>query len=288
MDKYSDFRIVDSRDEGVKYLTQDGLKIYVMKIIPTEQYHNKEIEILKKLNELVDFVPRVIDEFEITCDELVTWGVLIPYFGSNRCKIMIYEYIDGQDLYDFTEDNILTTREINDIAFQMMKIVYKIHTLGIFHRDIKLENFVISPEGKVYLIDFGVSHQIQDEYIKTTMVPGSLAYVSREYVKMYKEMMVGKRYSINKINAILKSNDIYGLSVTIYTLYNEDFPYDDDVRFGDYDLFVKTLSNKKYKPELRPSRVVSNPIIMDVINLIHDSDYKTRVLLWNALSVYLK
>jgi len=309
MDSYAKYEIRDSRDDGVKYICDDGMKIYVMKIIPTGQYHNKEIEILKKLKNEVDFIPHIVDDFLISLQELNKYGIClfsskldtleIENEACNKeettnndndilCKILIYEYIDGYDLYDYTEKNKLTYKEMNDIAFQLIKIVYKIHALGIFHRDIKLENFVINPEGKVFIIDFGVSHLIQDDYIMTTMIPGSMIYVSREYVKMYKGIIVGHKYSKNKINAVLKSNDIFCLSITLYTLYNDDFPYTDDLRFGDYDMLIKTLSSSKYKETLYIGNPVSNPILLDVVNISREPDYKARILLWNSLSIYLK
>lgn len=294
MDSYSKYDICDSRDDGVKYICEYGKKLYVMKIIPNEQDHNKEIEILKKLKTEVDFVPNIVDDFTISLSELTTRGIsLVPKEKAilnekMLCNILIYEYIDGYDLYDYIDNNKLDYKEMNDIAFQMIKILYKIHSLGIFHRDIKLENFVINQYGKIFLIDFGVSHMIQDTYIMTTMIPGSMIYVSREYVRMYKKMREDCKYSKNKINRILKSNDIFCLSITLYTLYNDDLPYVDDVRFGDYDMFIKTLSSSKYTEKLYISNPISNPLLLDIVNICREPDYKSRVLLWDSLSVYFK
>lgn len=283
MDKYLEYNIVESRDEAVKYLCKDNKRIYVLKIIVSDNYHNKEIEILKKLKDIVDFVPKIVDDFLADAGEYPNLGD-----SSVSRKIMIYEYLEGLDLYDYTDNKILSTQSLNKIAFQILNIVHTLHKLGIFHRDIKLENFVIGSECKVYIIDFGVSRLIQDEYVMTNLIPGSMIYVSREYARLYKGMVVGKKYTKNKINAVLLSNDIYCTAVTLYTLFNDDFPYKDEIRYGDYDKLILTLCKSRYKQKIYKTRKISNPILDDVVDLCNDYSYKARILIWNSLSVYLK
>jgi serine/threonine protein kinase len=267
MDKYSQYQISDNnRDQNISYLLEGDKIKYVKKIVPFIDLYNNEIDILTKLKGY-HFAPQIVDHFIINDD-----------------YIIIYEYINGLDLFDYTEKHTPTTH----IAYQLITIVHILHKIGIFHRDIKLENFIIDNDNKVYIIDFGLScYRFGDlsEHIIYDMIPGSMAYVSREYVRLYRKLRAGLKCEKNKINAVILSNDLYSLSVTIYMLFNVDFPYIDDIRFGDYDFMLKMLTLPKYKERFFVSKKVNDPVIMSVINLHKELDYKSRILIWNSLTI---
>lgn len=272
MDKYAHYQIEHNpQDASVSYLKENDKIIYVKKVVTLENIFLNEVRILGLFKaHRIDRVPK-----------------LVEYFTEGH--IIIYEYIPGIDLYRYTEDENITIQDRMCIGFQLIEILYNLHRLGVFHRDIKLENFVVSDDCKLYLIDFGLACLISDDYEFTEMVPGSTAYVSKEYVRLYLGMKAGISYYKNKINTVLRSNDIFALSITMYALFNIDFPYIDEVRFNsNYDELIKTLSNKKYKETFYVTEGPANSIIVDVINLCREPDYRKRILLWNALTINLK
>ena len=69
------------------------------------------------------------------------------YYFNNSFEAISFEFIEGQSL----TEKILACNP--NIANQMLKIVLKIHENKIFHRDIKLNNFIVAGDD-LYIVDF--------------------------------------------------------------------------------------------------------------------------------------
>ncbi|OMJ94564.1 hypothetical protein SteCoe_2209 [Stentor coeruleus] len=92
-------------------------------------------------------------------------------------KTMILEYCSKGDL-----SNHLRLTQIEDIIFifkEMCEIIEYVHSKGYCHLDIKLDNFVISDNNKIKLIDFG--HAQKSKY-KIKHQLGTIIYNSPERV----------------------------------------------------------------------------------------------------------
>lgn len=79
------------------------------------------------------------------------------YYFKNSFEAISFEFIEGHSL---TEE-ILGSNP--NIAHQMLGIVQKIHENKIFHRDIKLNNFIIKGDD-LYVIDFTFSASIHHPF----------------------------------------------------------------------------------------------------------------------------
>jgi len=122
----------------------------------------REIQVGCRLNHIG--IPQLIECYE---DE---------FFGY-----FVFEYVQGGDLLGFlqTQDFIpLDELEIRHIFSQLVLIVQYIHQQGIYHRDIKLENVLIQPNGSVKLIDFGLSIQSLGKTCFCKDSVGSVEYCS--------------------------------------------------------------------------------------------------------------
>jgi serine/threonine protein kinase len=67
------------------------------------------------------------------------------------------ELIDGRTLRDLQQDGVLPTRRLLDIAFQISDGLAKAHGAGIVHRDLKPENIMVTKDGAVKILDFGLA-----------------------------------------------------------------------------------------------------------------------------------
>jgi len=82
----------------------------------------------------------------------------------------VMEYVEGWTLRDYLErKGKLRDEQIQYILQQMLDALEYVHVQGLVHRDIKPSNFMLTPQGKVMLMDFGIAKQLN---------PGSPEYTS--------------------------------------------------------------------------------------------------------------
>jgi len=118
---------VSSDDTEVKHLKfTDGSDAYSKRFFSSEDF-DWEIEVL-----------RAIEPFKI--------GPSILSQDSETATVVLSS---GISVYDTGE------RHIPDVAFQLLEIVEKMHSLDYFHLDIKPENMAVKPPAQLYLFDFG-------------------------------------------------------------------------------------------------------------------------------------
>jgi len=98
---------------------------------------------------------------------------------------LVMECMEGGELFDrVTEQKRFTERDAADAVWQMLLAVNYLHTHGIVHRDLKLENFLYDRKSSSHLklIDFGFS-KVWDPNMKMHMSCGTLSYVAPEVLK---------------------------------------------------------------------------------------------------------
>ena len=81
-------------------------------------------------------------------------------FEAKVCKFIVFEYVEGCTLYKIMEQGRLSVNLAKQIFLSLFKIVCQIHNMGIVHRDLKLDNFMVRANGHLVLIDFGFAAPI--------------------------------------------------------------------------------------------------------------------------------
>jgi eukaryotic-like serine/threonine-protein kinase len=71
---------------------------------------------------------------------------------------LVMEFVDGSSIY--APD---TSRKLLDLAVQVADGMAAAHTAGIVHRDLKPDNILVTVEGRVKILDFGLAKAIQQE-----------------------------------------------------------------------------------------------------------------------------
>ncbi len=108
---------------------------------------------------------------------------------SGSTSYLAMELVEGKSLRAILDDAPMTLRRIVSIASQLADGLAKAHAAGIVHRDLKPENLMISKDGFLKILDFGLAkmtlvntHQASHLQTQTGagMVLGTVGYMSPE------------------------------------------------------------------------------------------------------------
>ncbi|CAE6423929.1 unnamed protein product [Rhizoctonia solani] len=114
----------------------------------------------------------------------------------------ITEYVDSQPKPDY-----------HDLCIQLSSAVAYLHENKLVHGDIKGDNLLVSRNGTVKVIDFGVSimAQLEIEFTQTSTGRGSVRYQAPEILKRKTDST--------------REGDVYALGMTMVEIYTHARPY---------------------------------------------------------------
>jgi serine/threonine protein kinase len=124
---------------------------------------------------------------------------------------LIMECLEGGDLCSYVKQKRrLSEDESRSIFFQVLQAIDHLHTLGVAHRDVKLENVLFVDGRDVKLIDFGFSTVCQADK-KLKVFCGTPSYMAPEIVR--------------RTEYDGKPVDIWSLGIFLYALLCGCFPF---------------------------------------------------------------
>jgi putative two-component system response regulator len=95
---------------------------------------------------------------------------------------LVMEYIDGEDLDKYVHHRgPLSLTVACDLVCQMASALAEAHQHGLIHRDIKPSNVLVTGQGQIKLLDFGLARRLSDRRItEPGAVLGTLDYMAPE------------------------------------------------------------------------------------------------------------
>jgi eukaryotic-like serine/threonine-protein kinase len=141
---------------------------------------------------------------------------IAPVFDSGvhgELQFIVMQLVEGPDLEKIlNERGRLPVPEALRITMAVAEALEAAHDHGIIHRDIKPGNILLTPDGSVRVVDFGISRAVSD--VSRTvpgLLLGSIQYCSPEQV-------LGE--------AVGPSSDVYSLGIVLYELLTGARPFD--------------------------------------------------------------
>lgn len=73
---------------------------------------------------------------------------------------IVMEYVEGDTLHVASRRGLLPVRQVVEIAHELTQALDAAHRRGIVHRDLKPANVMLTPQGHVKVMDFGLAKQV--------------------------------------------------------------------------------------------------------------------------------
>jgi len=130
---------------------------------------------------------------------------------------LILEHVDGHPIDRYCDEHRLDVESRVRLFLDALAAVAHAHTNLIVHRDIKTSNVLVSADGRVKLLDFGIAKLLEDEGqsgTPTFLTREAGAVLTPEYAAP--EQVTGE--------PVTTATDVYALGVLLYVLLTGQHP----------------------------------------------------------------
>jgi len=132
--------------------------------------------------------------------------------SEDGTHFIVMEYVDGRTLKEVIRaEGPLYPERAAEICADVCSALVAAHARGLIHRDIKPGNVMLTPDGKVKVMDFGIARATTSETItQTAAVVGTAQYISPEQAQG---------------QAVDYRSDIYSLGCCLYEMLTGTVPF---------------------------------------------------------------
>src|SRR5439155_26624132 len=161
---------------------------------------------------------------------------IVPIYEAGECDGLTYivmKRIEGETLAARIAARLRPVDETLHIAETVADALGFAHARGVIHRDISPRNVMLTPEGRVYVLDFGLARAVGRGETPTSTALGTPSYIAPETLR-------GEGAD--------QRSDLYSLGVVLYEALTGSPPFQ-----GEH---VETVHFKSLHAEvLPPSRL---------------------------------
>ncbi|GMG87714.1 bifunctional protein-serine/threonine kinase/phosphatase [Biformimicrobium ophioploci] len=153
------------------------------------------------------------------------------------------ELVPGKSLRQWMADNPAPEiDQVRDIVAQVASALRRLQRMSVIHQDLKPENIMVCPDGRIKLIDFGAARVagLGDYRPEAAAVaPGSKNYIAPEYFRQEPATQI---------------SDLFSLGVITYELLTGRYPYKE--RFGSSFYQLRNYAQFEYRPATRLNKAL--------------------------------
>ena len=167
-------------------------------------------------------------------------------YGENKQLAYIaMEYVQGRGLRDFlARQERFGLQDVMSIMSRLLDALHYAHEHGVVHRDIKPQNIIMTPDGRLKVADFGIARIDRSNLTQVGSIMGTPAYMSPE---QYAGQQVDRR------------TDVFSCGVVLYELLTGVKPFEGPTETVGYKICHEPHRNPS---EINPEGV---PEVFDAI-----------------------
>src|SRR5258705_9083289 len=134
---------------------------------------------------------------------------------SEGIKFITMDFVEGQNLRDLLlERDKFPPEQAARAMLQICRALEAAHAEGVIHRDLKPQNIMLTPDGRIYVMDFGIARSAHlPGMTQTGALIGTPEYMSPEQARGEK---------------LTERSDLFSLGVILYELLIGQSPYYSD------------------------------------------------------------
>ena len=175
--------------------------------VSNAENHNSFLEQKEKFKKEARRLRKLNNEYIVSVHDL---------FEENGTAYYVMDYVDGENLAERLKrtGKSMTEQEVREILPQILDALKSVHDAGIWHLDMKPANIMLTKDGRVKLIDFGASKQLNAQKggaTTSTAISYTNGYAPREQMEQ----------NYDKFGPW---TDIYALGATLYALLTNKQP----------------------------------------------------------------
>jgi len=201
--------------------------------------------------------------------------VTAPHTSKRVLRYLVMEYVPGQNLEQLVQERgPLPIVASCDLVRQAACGLRHAHEHGLVHRDVKPSNLLLTPEGRIKLLDFGLARLCRRRCTEAHTMLGTVDYMAPEQARDARSVDIRA--------------DIYGLGGILYWLLAGERPFP-----GDRSAVEELLARQHEMPvplrRRRPDVPLELEAIVCQMMAREPSDrYSTPLALITALNAFLE
>ena len=127
---------------------------------------------------------------------------------------IVQEYVEGETLKELIRREApLDARRAITIALQILAALRIAHQQGVIHRDVKPQNILVQPDGKVKVADFGIANAGESDMTEAGSIVGTAQYLAPEQARGL---------------AVGPPADLYAVGIVLYEMLSGRVPFEGD------------------------------------------------------------
>ncbi|WP_158619172.1 serine/threonine-protein kinase [Corallococcus sp. AB011P] len=186
-------------------------RLYALKLSrrPGERWFAREAELLTRVRHR-------------SVVRLITYGVW--RLGPVEHPYLVMEYVEGESLYEWALARNPTARQLTGLLVQVLEALSAAHRQGALHRDFKGDNVLVTPDGRVKVLDWGAGWYAGAPVLTATarLPPGSPRYYSPQLFMW--RVLSERRPGASSPYAYSVADELYAVGVTFYRLLTDQYP----------------------------------------------------------------
>jgi serine/threonine protein kinase len=184
--------------------------------------------------------------------------IIYGYYKTPEYAFIAMEYVQGETLKScIKRTNTFSVEKAVHVVMQLAQALSVAHEKGIIHRDVKSDNIMITADGSVKLMDFGLARLKESPKLtRTGEVVGTAAYMSPEQAE-------GR--------PVDQRTDLWSLGVVFYEMLTGQLPFE-----GDSDISTLQKILKTNPPALRTFKIKVPRSVQYVLLTLLEKDIRYR------------